>query len=118
MVVIELVIRRIIIIIYIISFKIFFKLNEIKIYLHTNNYRVHYIGKDSIKGFLPIIKPPSICSFSVSSVQPVLSDISKVTSVIEISMSIDNRFVENMLGSQFLQHLKKTLETPSILTSL
>ena len=78
-------------------------------------FRIHYLEEEGVRGYLPLIKKPSVCSLSISSPQVFIDEDSQLSKSVEISLCIDNRCLDDVLGSQFMQYLSKSLKTPSLL---
>lgn len=65
-----------------------------------------------IKEFTAVINPPQSCILAVGATQIALDQNNKPTSIIMLTLSSDNRVVDEQTASKFLGIVRKCLENP------
>ena len=81
----------------------------------SNTFTISNLGMFGIDDFTAIINSPDSCILAVGAIkeQPIVKNGSVlVGNVMRLTLSCDHRVVDGVAGAQFLQTLKKMLETP------
>ena len=77
---------------------------------------VSNLGMFGINQFTAIINPPQACILAVGGTEKKVvvggEGAPAVANMMRVTMSCDHRVVDGAVGSQWLQHFKKFMETP------
>ena len=82
------------------------------------SFTISNLGMYGISQFQAIINPPQSAILAVGGIQemPVVKQGKIIVGqTIELTLSVDHRVIDGVAAAQFLQDLKKYLETPSVL---
>lgn len=82
------------------------------------SFTVSNMGMYGIDAFYAIINPPQAAILSVGSLleRPVVKEGKVVPGeVIELGLSVDHRLIDGSVAAEFLAHIKKYIESPSLL---
>ena len=82
------------------------------------SFSISNLGMYGIKEFTAVINPPQGAILAVGSGQkrPIVEGESiSIGTIMNVSLSCDHRVIDGAVGAKFLSHLKKILETPSLM---
>ncbi|WKZ57288.1 MAG: dihydrolipoamide acetyltransferase family protein [Bdellovibrionota bacterium] len=82
-------------------------------------FSISNMGMFDVENFTAIINPGQGAVLAVSSVhlEPIVNDDGQIIAgkVMQVTLSVDHRIIDGVMGATFLKHFKEALETPSLL---
>ena len=82
------------------------------------SFSISNLGMYGIKEFTAVINPPQGAILAVGSGQkrPIVEGESiSIGTIMNVTLSCDHRVIDGAVGAKFLSHLKKIIETPSLM---